>query len=1000
MEEANNRRDEYLARRVEEQERDQPNAKQPRVADLREEAELRVDLAPGASGSGLKREREGDAEEEDRPTQFRMTEVIETEDVHIEDYDSDATEDLGMVDINVSPDHVPRGPALGTLGYQSNVVDKKTRRWNDDVMYMETKIKETERSIDSLDKKYKELHSVEQRGGKKNSRYLVAEAFSPPRVCKRARERGLTGGWSLDWMHTDPITGAKWDLRDPDAQERIVKMIYRDRPELLILSPPCTLFSMLQNLAEHPETRCPKLWQEAVGMVDFAVRLCRIQLKSGRHFIFEHPLSASSWRRTTLRELQEEDGVFEAKTHMCAFGMTSRDQDGEGAVLKPTKFLTSSQTIQELLTTKCSRDHRHVHLVNGRAKAAAEYPLKLVDAMIDGILMEKVVEPNKHMKELNSLHEEIELEEQYIDDSIGKYLDAEKVRMARKEEMETFKSMGVYDYVKKEVYDANPGGKKIGVRWVDIDKGSRVRSRLVAQEFAHGELRDDLFAGTPPLSATKALISDIASNGKCEPKKLRLMVLDIKRAFLYGDMEEDIVINLPPEDPQYGRGYYGRLKKAMYGTRAAPLAWQRVVHQTMKDLGFERSLRNSCVYIHREKNMKVVAHVDDFLCSGELGDLVWLRDALAKNFDLTHEIVGPGKDEVRVAKYLGRSVQWTAKGIEYKADDNHVKILLDEWDLHDSKPVATPGIAEEKQNKEDVSLNELLDRDGARRYRRAAARINYLAQDRADISFTAKELSRAMANPTQGDIVRLKRALRYLQGHPIAIQEYEWQERPARISTFVDSDWAGCSRTRKSTSGGAITHGAHLLGHWSSTQSNIALSSGEAELNAMVKGGTETLGAIGIMNDLGQELSGCVLTDSSAAKGISARDGSGKVKHLEVKQLWIQQAVQDGKLSVTKVPRAENPSDALTHNWLSVEGDKHFPKISLRREKAFSMHSDKVFGIETRGGDRMQQLSSMSSIASRRRRQTTAVSSDLGSRNERVRNFSNFCIRLTSPMHL
>ena len=120
--------------------------------------------------------------------------------------------------------------------------------------------------------------------------------------------------------------------------------------------------------------------------------------------------------------------------------------------------------------------------------------------------------------------------------------------------------------------------------------------------------------------------------------------------------------------------------------------------------------------------------------------------------------------------------------------------------------------------------------------------------------------------------------------------------------------------------------------HWSSTQTTIALSSGEAELNAMVKAGIETIGAVDLCSDIGLEVAGQVRSDSSAAKGISGRDGCGKLKHLEVKQLWIQQAVNDKKVNVKKVPRAENPSDALTHHWLGVEGAKHFPKIGLRLE--------------------------------------------------------------------
>ena len=203
--------------------------------------------------------------------------------------------------------------------------------------------------------------------------------------------------------------------------------------------------------------------------------------------------------------------------------------------------------------------------------------------------------------------------------------------------METFEQMKVYGYIKKEDFDYT-GGKKVGVRWVDVDKGHKINSRLVAQEFAHGEDRDDLFAGTPPLAATKVLLSNFASNGVKAPTA-RIMVLDIKRAFLYGDINENIAINLPPEDPMYGKGYYGKLLKAMYGTRAAPQAWQGVVKKVMAKLGFIRSLKFPCVYHCPLRQLCVVPHVDDFVCSGELQELEWLRVELAKEFEMTCEIL-------------------------------------------------------------------------------------------------------------------------------------------------------------------------------------------------------------------------------------------------------------------------------------------------------------------------------------------------------------------------
>ena len=118
----------------------------------------------------------------------------------------------------------------------------------------------------------------EDRGRRQRGCYDVVEVFSPPRICARARERGLRGGWSLDWMTTDPITGMKWDLRLPRIQQKVMDMLRRDRPDMVIACPPCTLFSQLQTLTGDPKERVPEKLLETVCLVDFAVKVCEEQL--------------------------------------------------------------------------------------------------------------------------------------------------------------------------------------------------------------------------------------------------------------------------------------------------------------------------------------------------------------------------------------------------------------------------------------------------------------------------------------------------------------------------------------------------------------------------------------------------------------------------------------------------------------------------------------------------------------------------------------------------
>ena len=106
--------------------------------------------------------------------------------------------------------------------------------------------------------------------------------------------------------------------------------------------------------------------------------------------------------------------------------------------------------------------------------------------------------------------------------------------------------------------------------------------------------------------------------------------------------------------------------------------------------------------------------------------------------------------------------------------------------------------------------------------------------------------------------------------------------------------------------------GSHLLAHWARTQVGVALSSGEAELTTVVKCSCETLGILQLAADWALELEGEVMVDSSAALGVVARRGAGKLRHVRVGQLWVQEKQETGELRYRKVKGTENPADLAT----------------------------------------------------------------------------------------
>ena len=169
------------------------------------------------------------------------------------------------------------------------------------------------------------------------------------------------------------------------------------------------------------------------------------------------------------------------------------------------------------------------------------------------------------------------------------------------------------------------------------------------------------------------------------------------------------------------------------------------------------------------------------------------------------------------------------------------------------KVVTRAGAKKVKQFEQLVSPREELSPAEATSFRALAARANYLAQDRPDIAFAAKELCREFAKPSKSSYLKLKRLARYLLGKPRLIWKYDYQDSTTQLRVFVDTDFAGCHKTRRSTSGGCGLIGSHLIKAWSTTQTTIALSSGEAELTGIVKGAAQAMGLRSVAQDLGMQ---------------------------------------------------------------------------------------------------------------------------------------------------
>ena len=361
-------------------------------------------------------------------------------------------------------------------------------------------------------------------------------------------------GWSLDLTLNDPETGRPWDFSLHQVREKVRKMIRDTKPFLVICSPPCTMFSSLQNLSKNKRDQgeWQRLMKIAEQHIKFCVEIYKSQIAGRRFFLHEHPHSASSWQMKEIKEMMMHEEVEVTECDMCAYGLVVADKDGTALARKRTRLMSNSPEIMKRCSRQCSNGnaavesgerlraptdetamsklrkgakkmdarsqefHRHADLTGGRARFAQVYPKEFCRAVCAGVAAQKRLYslglqalPLMSAEEIRKEDPSSELHEDGCetvawDDQSGAELKPDMVRSARKEEIKYFKEMGVYEKVDVDQCWNETGKGPVGVRWVDINKGDDknplYRSRLVAKEY-NDCVRPDLYAATPRVSA-------------------------------------------------------------------------------------------------------------------------------------------------------------------------------------------------------------------------------------------------------------------------------------------------------------------------------------------------------------------------------------------------------------------------------------------------------------------------------------------------------------------
>ncbi|PIL22311.1 hypothetical protein GSI_14999 [Ganoderma sinense ZZ0214-1] len=283
--------------------------------------------------------------------------------------------------------------------------------------------------------------------------------------------------------------------------------------------------------------------------------------------------------------------------------------------------------------------------------------------------------------------------------------------------------------------------------------------------------------------------------------------MDVKTAFLNGDLEEEIYMEQPEGWVVPGKeGYVCLLKKAIYGLKQASQQWNVKIHQSLLDLGFTRTYSDAGVYVYRQQRGNsitiVVLYVDDLLLfSNDKNHIKTVKRMLSRQYKMT--------DLGAVERFLGLHFHRDCSQRVIDIDqEEYIQSVLEHFQMADCNPSNTPL----------PSGAVLVNYDGTasdadrKRYQSLIGSLMYaMLGTRPDISFAITRLSRYLSNPSPDHWNYALYILRYLQGTKSFKIHYKGASNDGLVA-YLDSDWAEDKDDRHSTSdmlflmaGGAIS---------------------------------------------------------------------------------------------------------------------------------------------------------------------------------------------------
>uniref|UniRef100_A0A2N9GXG9 Integrase catalytic domain-containing protein n=1 Tax=Fagus sylvatica TaxID=28930 RepID=A0A2N9GXG9_FAGSY len=388
-----------------------------------------------------------------------------------------------------------------------------------------------------------------------------------------------------------------------------------------------------------------------------------------------------------------------------------------------------------------------------------------------------------------------------------------------------------------------PGKSAVGCKWVYKIKtradGSveRYKARLVARGFTqeYGIDYEETFAPVARLTSVRSLLAVAAV------RHWPLFQMDVKNAFLNGDLLEEVYMQPPPGYPD-SQNQVCRLRRALYGLKQAPRAWFAKFSSVVAQQGFTPSSYDSALFIRHTSTgiTLILLYVDDMIITGDdTAGICDLQKFLSQQFEM--------KDLGTLSYFLGL-----------------------EAGLTDSKTVSTPLELNVKLNTTDGE--PLSD---ATLYRQLVGSLIYLTVTRPDLAYAVHLVSQFMSAPRSTHYAAVLRILRYIKGTLFHGLHFSAQSS-LELRAYADADWAGDPTDRRSTTGYCFLLGSSLISWRSKKQSVVARSSTEAEYRALADATSELLWLRWLLADMGapQTTSTPIHCDNRSAIHIAHNDSA------------------------------------------------------------------------------------------------------------------------------